>query len=78
MGIVAKRENIDLKGTKAEVDKIMLASPRRINEIRIKIFLNKNFEEDERKKLEKAALSCPVRGSLNKDINETVKFIYQL
>ena len=78
MGIVAKRENLDLKGTKAEVDKIMLASPRRINEIRIKIFLNKNFEEDVRKKLEKAALSCPVRGSLNKDINETIKFIYPL
>ena len=78
MGIVAKRENIDLKGTKAEVDKIMLASPRRINEIRIKIFLNKNFEKDVRKKLEKAAQSCPVKGSLNKDINETIKFIYPL
>ena len=76
MGIVAKRDDISLKGTNAEVEKSMSTNPRRINEIKIKIFFNKNFKKNIQKKLEKAALSCPVSGSLNKDLNESIEFIY--
>ena len=76
MGIVAKRDDISLKGTNAEVEKSMSTNPRRINEIKIKIFFNKTFKKNIQKKLEKAALSCPVSGSLNKDLNESIEFIY--
>ena len=76
MGIVAKRDNICLKGTEAEVDKIMSAKPRRINEIRIKVIFNKNFDKNVSNKFEKAALSCPVKGSLSKDLKENISFIY--
>jgi len=76
MGIVAKRNGISLRGTNAEVEKTMATNPRRINEIKIKIFFNKILKKNIRNKLEKAALSCPVSGSLNKDLNEIVEFIY--
>ena len=37
MGIVAEREGITLDGTTAEVEKVMATSPRRIDEVKIKI-----------------------------------------
>ena len=76
MGIVAERNSIELKGTTAEVEKIMGTMPRRISEINIKILFNKNFDKRTKRKLESAALTCPVSNSLNKNLQESVKFIY--
>ena len=76
MGIVAERNNIELKGTTAEVEKIMGTIPRKISEIKIKILFNKNFDKRTKRKLESAALTCPVSNSLNKNLQESVKFIY--
>ena len=41
MGIVAERNDIELKGTTAEVEKIMGSEPRKIDKIEINIFLKK-------------------------------------
>ena len=57
MGIVAERNNIELKGTTAKVEKIMGTMPRKINEIKIKILFNKNFDKRTKCKLESAALA---------------------
>jgi len=76
MGIVADRNHINLDGTVAEVEKIMGTKPRRIKEININIMFNKNFDRISRRKLESAALTCPVSNSLNKNLKETIKFIY--
>ena len=76
MGIVADRNHINLGGTTAEVEKMMGTKPRRIKEIRINIMFNENFDRISRRKLESAALTCPVSNSLNKNLKETVKFIY--
>ena len=76
MGIVAERNNIELKGTTAEVEKIMGTMPRKISEIKIKILFHKNFDKRTKRKLESAALTCPVSNSLNKNLQESVKFIY--
>jgi len=76
MGIVAKRNEINLDGTNAEVEKIMATNPRRIGGVKIKILVNKKFDKKIQNKLENAALSCPVSGSLNKDLRETIEFIY--
>ena len=76
MGIVAERNDVELKGTTAEVEKIMGAMPRQISEIKIKILFNKNFDKITKRKLESAALSCPVSNSLNKNLKESIKFIY--
>ena len=76
MGIVAKREGIILDGTIAEVEKVMATNPRRIGEINIKIKFIQKLNRDERDKLEKAAKTCPVSGSLSENLKEKVKFIY--
>ena len=76
MGIVAEREGIILNGTTAEVEKIMATSPRRIGEVKIKIKFIQKLNRDQKDKLERAAKSCPVSGSLNENLKETVEFIY--
>ena len=76
MGIVAERNDVELKGTTAEVEKIMGAMPRQISEIKIKILFNKNFDKITKRKLESAALTCPVSNSLNENLQESIKFIY--
>ena len=76
MGIVAEREGITLDGTIAEVEKVMATSPRRIGEVKIKIKFIQKLNRDQRDKLERAAKTCPVSGSLSKDLKETVEFIY--
>ena len=76
MGIVAEREGIILNGTTAEVEKVMATSPRRIGEIKIKIKFIQKLNRDQKDKLERAAKSCPVSGSLSENLKETVEFIY--
>ena len=76
MGIVAERNDVELKDTTAEGEKIMGAMPRQISEIKIKILFNKNFDKITKRKLESAALTCPVSNSLNKNLEESIKFIY--
>ena len=76
MGIVAKRDKIKMEGTTAEVEKIMASDPRRIGEIEIKINFAHPIEEKDRAKLDRAAHTCPVSGSLHQDLKEIVEFIY--
>mgnify|MGYP000467178073 CR=1 FL=1 len=76
MGIVAERYGIKLEGTIAEVEKIMAENPRRIGEIKIKIKFIQKLNPEEREKLERAAKTCPVSGSLNENLKETFEFIY--
>ena len=76
MGIVAEREGITLDGTTAEVEKVMATSPRRIGEVKIKIKFIQKLNRDQKDKLERAAKSCPVSGSLSENLKETVEFIY--
>ena len=76
MGIVAEREGITLDGTTAEVEKVMATNPRRIGEVKIKIKFIQKLNRDQKDKLERAAKTCPVSGSLSENLKETVEFIY--
>ena len=76
MGIVANRNHLKINGTTAEIEKIMGANPRRINGIKISIRFNENFDKKTKRKLENAALTCPVSNSLSENLNESIKFIY--
>jgi len=76
MGIVANRNHLKINGTTAEIEKIIGTNPRRINEIKINIRFNENFDKKTKRKLENAALTCPVSNSLNENLNESIKFIY--
>ena len=76
MGIIADRNQIDINGATAEVKKNMDQNPRRISEIRIEFNFFNSINLEDRKKLEKAAKSCPVSNSLNKNLSEILNFIY--
>ena len=76
MAISANKYDIDVKGTNASVKKIMGSDPRRISKISIDINMNKNIEEKDRKRLERAALACPVHKSLHPDLEKKIRFIY--
>jgi uncharacterized OsmC-like protein len=76
MAISANKYDIDVTGTNASVKKIMGSDPRRISKISIDINMNKNIEEKDRKRLERAALACPVHKSLHPDLEKKIRFIY--
>jgi uncharacterized OsmC-like protein len=75
MGIVASRENIDMRGMKTEVVKIMASAPRKIAEIQITLsHPSLLLTEDQKQKLKNAALTCPVALSLHASVKQTVTF----
>ena len=77
MGIAAQKHNIDISGTSASVKKIMGSNPRKIAEVVIDISMSNHLNENDRKRLERAALSCPVHKSLHPDLIKTISFFYK-
>ena len=76
MGIVAERNDIELRGTTAEVEKIMGSAPRKIDQINVNLLFVKTFDKKSKHKLESAALTCPVSNSLNPSLKKSINFIY--
>jgi len=75
MGIVAKRLDVDLKGTTAEVEKEMsITPPRRISRIVTSIYIPIKVSPDQQTKIEQAGLTCPVKQSLHPDIKLEIDF----
>ena len=75
MGILARREGIDLAGLRSDIVKIMYNNPRKIAEIQI-VFTHVNLvaSDLQKEKLKHAALTCPVALSLSENIKQTVTF----
>ena len=76
MGITANVHNIDIKGTKVKVEKIMGKDPRRIAEINMEIIFKSQISNKDKAILERAAKHCPVAKTLENNIKENFKFIY--
>lgn len=74
MGIVAKKRNINMDGTKAEVTKIMASEPRRIGEIQVNITFPQPLSEEERSILRRVGEHCPVGNSLSADLKEVINY----
>ena len=74
MGIKAKDLHIDLKGTTAEVVKIMNAEPRRIGAIEIVFQMQGTDDLKSKTILERAAMTCPVFLSLHPDVEKRITF----
>ena len=75
MGITARRLEIDMTGAEATVDKSMVADPaRRIGELTVRIAVPISISADDQKRLENAALTCPVAKCLHPDIKMPVVF----
>ncbi len=81
MGIVADRNKLDIAGTRVHVVKEMIQDPaRRIGTLRVTIRVpadkSARLSAEDRKKLEAAALHCPVHKSLHPDIQTPIEFSY--
>ena len=75
MGILAKRHDIDMSGAKVNVQKEMVADPlRRVGRLEVVIDMPLPEDHPNRKALEQAALTCPVRQSLASNIEIPVRF----
>ncbi|MBO9641102.1 OsmC family protein [Siphonobacter aquaeclarae] len=80
MGIVARRDGIDLVGTTIDITKGMAASPRKINRVEVALTMKtgKPLSDEEKKKLEHAAHTCPVALSLHPDIEQAITFEWEV
>ncbi len=75
MAISAKKDNIDLEGTTYEITKKMSSGPRKIQEIIIVFnFIKLNLSDEQKQKLEDAALTCPVSLTLSKEVIQNITF----
>ncbi len=77
MGIKLAGSGKDIKGTTAEVSKVMYSEPRRIGEIHIILNVpDDNFSEKEKQILTNAAYACPVAKSLHPDIKQVIEIVF--
>ncbi|MDD2943024.1 MAG: OsmC family protein [bacterium] len=76
--IYAENAGIPLTNMSFSVEKIMTSAPRAVGELIIKIRMPKNLSAEQRTKLERAAMACPVHKSLSTAINFNCSFSYDL
>ena len=75
MGIKARDNGIDIKGTEIEITKIMASNPRRVAEVVVEFnFPKKGYSDEEKKLIESVAGISPVPLSLHPDLIQTIKF----
>lgn len=78
MVIVGERNQYDLTGSHASIEKIMQASPRRVAALPVEFHLPKALSEEARLKMENTAKTCPVHHSLLPDIKIEMRFFYDV
>jgi putative redox protein len=75
MGIAAQRMNVDLRGTTVKVTKEMSsAPPRRIARLAVYFNVPVKLTEEQKQKLQNAAMTCPVHKSLHPEVAAPVEF----
>ena len=74
MGIKARDLGIDLKGTTAEVVKIMNTEPRRIGAVEIVFQMQGTDDQKSKTILERVAITCPVYLSLHPEVEKRITF----
>lgn len=74
MGIKAAELGVDMKGTVAEVTKIMNAEPRRIGCVKVDFKLVGTNDAKQQTILERSAMTCPVFLSLHPEIEKNIVF----
>jgi len=77
MGIKARDMQVDLRGTRIEIQKHMKADPRRVAAIDLTFhfpYSLQGLDEKRRIILERAAQTCPVMYSIHPDIEVNLQF----
>jgi len=77
MGIVAQRNNLDMSGATARVTKEMVSTPiRRIGRLAVTVHMPRKLSDDDQRRLENAAHTCPVHRSLHPDVEAPITFTW--
>ena len=75
MGIVARRHDWPLEGSRVSIDKEMVADPsRRVGRLGVRFEMAPGIPEPARAVLERAAHTCPVSNSLAPEVKLDVVF----
>ena len=75
MGIVAQRHNLDITGARVRVTKEMVSQPsRRVGTLGVEIVMPKALGDEDQKRLENAAHTCPVAKTIHPDVKVPVTF----
>jgi len=78
MAIVAERHQVDLVGSSFRMEKIMSQEPpRRIAQLTVELHLPATLSPANRALMERTAHTCPVALSLNPEIKQEVRFVYE-
>ncbi len=76
MGTLAMRREIDISGTRLDIELSWTEKMDRIGAIDLTFTMARNYSEKERLMLERAADSCPIKHSFHPDTKITTRFIY--
>lgn len=75
MGIVAQRHGWAMEGSRAKVEKHMVADPaRRIGQLVVRVVMVGEFDTRARETLERTAHTCPVHKSLATNVEIPIVF----
>jgi putative redox protein len=79
MGMKARDLEIDLKGTRIDIQKFMKADPRRVSGISLTFHLPTSLSLSEKNKiiLQRAAETCPVFFSIHPEIDVQINFNWE-
>jgi uncharacterized OsmC-like protein len=72
---IFERDGYDPKKIRISVTKALSENPKKIKSISLEIFYPENLDGVLLKKLERAAATCPVKRSLNEQIDIEIRFI---
>lgn len=74
--IALQAPSINIDGAECQVEKIMVSAPRKIGEIVVTLNFPKSgpYTEEEKKRLNDIATTCPVHRSLHPDCKRTINF----
>ncbi len=76
MAIVGERDGVDLNGLSFSGEKHMASAPRQVSQVVLKITMPAGLSSTTRGKLERAAMTCPVKKSLGDSVETPVEFCY--
>lgn len=77
IGIYCDQRDIVFNKCTAEVEKHMTDTPRRIGQLDINLYFKENnWDDKQKKRIESAAINCPVAKSVSNDIKININFIY--
>ena len=77
LAIAAEERSWKFEGVKAEIEKIMNSTPRRIGEIKIHFnFPELGYDDLMKEKIQRYAHACPVSRSLSPDVLQNVTFSF--